>query len=117
MARQGILTAAIVHEQLAGEIPRNRHWAPNEQILVDNSELSCYVPAEFDGHFEPTVPCGERVSKGQRIALLHDFNRIDEAPAEIVAPHDGFVICQAWQAKVFRGQVISVVSVPRPWMD
>lgn len=117
MARQGILTAAIVQEQLQGDIPRNQHWASAEQTLVDNSELSCYVPATFDGHFEPTVTCGERVSKGQRIALLHDFNRIDEPPREIIAPHDGFVICQAWAAKVFRGQVISVVSIPRPWMD
>jgi predicted deacylase len=117
MARQGILTAAIVHEQLDGEIPRNRHWAAGEQILVDNSELACYVGAEFDGHFEPTVPCGEKVTAGQPIGLLHDFDRIDDPATLITAPHNGYVICQGWNAKVFRGQVISVVSVPRPWME
>ena len=117
MARQGILTACIAHEQLQGELPKNQHWAPAEQILVDNSELSCYVPAEFTGHFEPCVPCGDKVSKGQRIGLLHDFDRIDAPAAEISAPHDGYVISQAWNAKVFRGQVVSVVSIPRPWMS
>jgi predicted deacylase len=58
MARQGILSAAIGHEQLAGKI-QNRHFPAAEQILVDNSELSCYVPAEFAGHFEPVVSCGD----------------------------------------------------------
>jgi N-alpha-acetyl-L-2,4-diaminobutyrate deacetylase len=117
MARQGILTAAIVHEQLDAELPPNRHYKPAEQILVDNSELSCYVPAEFDSHFEPLVECGSAVKKSERIGFLHDFDRIDDPASEILAPHDGYVISQAWNAKVFRGQVVSVVSIPRPWMD
>ena len=117
MTRQGILSALIMHEQMTGVLPENVHFPASEQILVDNSEHSCYVPAPFDGHFEPICLCGKLVEKGERIAFMHDFNRIDEPAAEIVAPHDGYVICQAWSAKVFRGQVISVVSIPQPWMS
>ncbi len=117
MTRQGILTAAIRHEQLRGEVPPNQHFAREKQILVDNSELSCYVNAPFDGHFEPTCYCGDFVKAKQRIGYHHDWNHIDSAPAEVLAPHDGYVICQAWKAKVIRGQVVSVVSRPVPWSN
>jgi predicted deacylase len=116
MARQGILTACVMHEQLDMPSPKQEHHQGSEQVLTDNSELSCYINARFDGHFEPTVDCGARVSIGQTIGRLHDFNRIDEPASAITAPHDGFVICQAWNARVFRGQVVSVVSIPQPWM-
>jgi len=117
MARQGILSAAIRHEQYAGALPENRHYARADQLLVDNSEASCYVPAQFSGHFEPTVLCGDLVKPKQQIGFLHDFNHIDATPQEILAPHEGYVICQAWGAKVECGQVVSVVSIPIPWQE
>jgi predicted deacylase len=117
MARQGILAAAIEHGQYAGEQPKNQHCPREKQVLVDNSEPACYVPAPFDGHFEPLVDCGEYVKKAQRIGWQHDFNRLDAPAVEILAPHDGVVLCQAWTAKVFRGQVVSVVSIPVPWLE
>ncbi len=115
MCRQGVLSAAVRHEQLDGPPPEHKHCPPREQILVDNSDLSCYVLAPHDGHFEPIGFCGDRVAKGARIGFVHDFNHIDAPPAEISAPHDGYVVCQAWGAKVSRGQVVSVVSTPRAW--
>lgn len=116
MARQGILSAAIRHEQLAAPLPANAHCPREEQILVDASDLKCYVRAPFEGHFEPSVRCGDKVAQGQLIGFVHDFNHIDDAPARIVAPHEGYVVSQAWQAKVLSGQVISVVPVKREWM-
>jgi len=115
MTRQGVLSACIGHEQLRGTLPKNRHAPRSEQILVDNSDLSCYVAAPFEGHFEPIVNCGDLVKPRQKIGLLHDFNRIDDPPCDVLAPHDGYVICQAWRTKVMRGQVVTVVSVPVPW--
>jgi predicted deacylase len=115
MARQGILTAAVKQGVLRGEPPPNRHCPAGEQIMVDTADPLCSFLAPFEGLFEPTVELGARVTKGQRVGFLHDFNRIDEAPFEIPAPHDGYVICQAWNARVLQGQVISQVGKPLEW--
>jgi len=112
MARQGVLTAAVRHEQMRGPAPQNRHFAPSEQLLVDTSDPACSLLADFDGHFEPCVPLGQRVARGDRIGYLHDFVRLDEAPVDLLAPHDGYMVCQAWGARVFAGQVIAQVAKP-----
>ena len=116
MARQGVLTAAIRHEQLAGAIPPHKHCPREQQMLTDASELSCFVSSPIEGHFEPLVKCGERVACGAPVGFVHDFNRIDEPPVEIRAPHEGYVLSQAWGAKVFGGQTVSVIAPRREWM-
>jgi predicted deacylase len=108
MCRQGVLTAAVRHEQMCGPAPANRHF--KEQITVDTSDPASTTLAAFEGHFEPVVGLGQKVSRGERLAWLHDFGRIDDAPFEIAAPHDGYVMCQAWGARVFAGQVVSQVG-------
>ncbi|MBI2193354.1 MAG: succinylglutamate desuccinylase/aspartoacylase family protein [Planctomycetes bacterium] len=115
MGKQGILAAAVRQGLLRGDLPPNRHCPRSEQVLVDNSDLDCYVLSPFEGHFEPAVPCGGWVAKEQLIGWVHDFDRIDDPPVELKSPHDGFVLCQAWQATVFRGEVVSVVSRRRDW--
>ena len=108
MCRQGVVAAAVRHGQMRGPAPANRHF--QEQVIVDTADPASTTLAPFDGHFEPCAALGQRVSRGERLAWLHDFGRIDEAPHEIVAPHDGYVICQAWGARVFAGQVVSQVG-------
>ncbi len=115
MARQGILTAAVRQGQLRGEPPPNRHCPAAEQVLVDTSDPASSLLAAFDGHFEPSVDLGQRVAPGQRVGWLHDFNRIDDAPVELLAPHEGYVLCQAWSARVVQGQVITQVARPAGW--
>jgi predicted deacylase len=110
MCRQGVLSAGALHGQLRGPAPANRHF--KEQILVDTSDPSSTTLAAFDGHFEPCVGLGQEVTRGERVAWLHDFTRIDDAPLEIVAPNEGYVMCQAWGARVFAGQVISQIGKP-----
>jgi N2-acetyl-L-2,4-diaminobutanoate deacetylase len=105
MCRQGVLAAAVRHGQLRGPAPENRHF--KEQIVVDTSDPSSSTLAAFDGHFEPCAPLGAKIARGERVGRLHDFVRIDDPPLEIAAPHDGYVVCQAWGARVFAGQVIS----------
>lgn len=108
MCRQGVVTAAVRHEQLRGPAPANKHY--KEQITVDTADPASTTLAPFDGHFEPVAGLGQKVSRGERLAYVHDFGRIDEAPVEVTAPHDGYVVCQAWGARVFAGQVISQVG-------
>ena len=33
----------------------------------------------------------------------------------LLAPHDGYIICQAWGAKVIQGQVITQVGKVLDW--
>ena len=97
-----------------GEAPSGNCPAA-EQVMVDTSTAGASVLAPRDGLFEPTVGLGERVTENQRVAWLHDFNRIDEPPLELRAPFDGYIICQAWNARVVQGQVITQVGKPVPW--
>ena len=77
---------------------------------MDTSDPASTTLAAIDGHFEPCAGLGQKVAHGERLAVLHDFARLDDAPLEIVAPHDGYVMCQAWGARVFAGQVVSQVG-------
>jgi N2-acetyl-L-2,4-diaminobutanoate deacetylase len=114
MAKRGVLAAAVRHGQLRGELP-GAHFQGDAQLLVDASDPASSLLSPVEGHFEPAVPLGGAVKKGDRLAWLHDFNRIDDAPVEVMAPHDGYVICQAWGAKVLQGQVITQVGKPSSW--
>jgi predicted deacylase len=116
MAKQGILTAAIRQGQLRGVVPPNRHCPHAEQLLLDSSDPSSSLFARTPGHFEPTVSCGDQVEEGQVVGYLHDFERVDDPPVELLAPHDGCVLCQAWGARVATGQIITQVGKSVEWM-
>jgi N-alpha-acetyl-L-2,4-diaminobutyrate deacetylase len=106
-ARQGVLAAAIHNGQLRGDVEPIDHHADGTQRLVGNSAA---VTAPYPGHYEPLFDCGEVVSKGTTVGLLHDFYRMDEDPYECVAGIDGIVISQAWGARVDQGQTILMVA-------
>jgi predicted deacylase len=114
MSRQGVVNAAIRQGQLRGEM-MNKNYPPSEQVMVDTSDPASNFLAPLDCLFEPTVELGQKVTRGQRVAWLHDFQRIDEPPIELVAPHDGYIICQAWGARVIQGQVITQIGKPLEW--
>ena len=116
--RQGVLAAAIHNGQLEGEIEPFGHHADGTQHRVEIVERHCFVPAPFSGHYEPLVDCGDRVSEGQIVGLLHDFEHIDAAPYEVRAALDGIVVVQAFGAAVAQtygapitqGQHVAVVG-------
>lgn len=114
MGRQGVLNAAIREGQLKGE-PLDLNYKASEQVLVDTSHPDSNHLAPYDGVFEPLVKLGESVKKGQPLAWLHDFQRIDDPPLELAAAHDGYVICQAWNARVIQGQVITQIGRALEW--
>ena len=115
MCRQGLLMAAVLHDQLRGPAPPNAHTPADHQRLIDNSERECYLAAVQDGYFEPVLDLGCGVTKGQRIAWLHDFDDLSAPPIELAAPHDGFISTLAWGARVVQGQSVAVVSRPKEW--
>ena len=108
-ARQGVLAAAIHHDQLRGAIAPIGHHADGTQVVVTDSSA---VAAPYPGHYEPLLDCGKEVRQGQTVGLLHDFYRLDEDPFEVVAGIDGVVVSQAWGARVQQGQTILLVARP-----
>ncbi len=114
MSRQGVINAAIRNGQLRGE-PMDRNYPAAEQVMVDTSDPASNFLAPYDAVFEPTVELGQKVAKGQRVAWLHDYDRIDEAPLELTAPHEGYIICQAWNSRVIQGQVITQIGKSMDW--
>ena len=102
-ARHGVLAAAIHHHLLRGEIEPIGHHADGTQRLVSHG---CSVHAPYPGHFEPLLECGEGVERGQTVALLHDFFRLDEEPFPVVSSVDGIITSLAWGARVVQGQTL-----------
>ena len=114
MSRQGVVNAAIKYGQLRGEV-MDRNVPAAEQVMVDTSDPASNFLAPYDAVFEPTVELGQKVKRGERVAWLHDYDRIDEAPLELVAGHDGYIICQAWNSRVIQGQVITQIGKSMEW--
>jgi N2-acetyl-L-2,4-diaminobutanoate deacetylase len=108
--RQGVLAAAIHHGQLRGEIQPIGHHRDGTQRAAAMVDRECFTVAPFAGHYESIVDCGQEVSRGQTVGLLHDFDRIDEDPWPATAGVDGIVVAQAWCAPIPRGQHIVVVG-------
>jgi N-alpha-acetyl-L-2,4-diaminobutyrate deacetylase len=108
--KRGVLSAAMRHGQLRSGSAKLDPPEVATARTVSAVRRECVVPAPWPGHFEPLLDCGARVSAGQTVALLHDFNRIDELPWPVRAGVDGYVLAQAWGAVVRQGQHILVVG-------
>lgn len=108
--RQGVLAAAIHHDQLRGEIQPIAHHKDGTQRKVAMVDRECFTVAPFAGHYEPLLECGANVQRGDIVGLLHDFDHIDLDPWPARAGIDGIVVAQAWVAPILRGQHIVVVG-------
>jgi predicted deacylase len=108
--RQGVLAAAIHHDQLRGEIEPIAHHKNGTQRKVAMVDRECFTVAPFAGHYEPLLECGANVKQGDVVGLLHDFDHIDTDPWPACAGIDGVVVAQAWVAPIQRGQHIVVVG-------
>jgi len=108
--RQGVLAAAIHHEQLRGEIQPIAHHKDGTQRKVAMVDRECFTVAPFAGHYEPLLDCGANVKRGDVVGLLHDFDHIDTEPWPARAGLDGVVVAQAWVAPIQRGQHVVVVG-------
>lgn len=116
MTMQGIRYAMSVEGIVATPPPALAHVPPADQVLADTSAPACSLLAPWDGIFEPLVQLGAFVTAGQVVAQLHDFQRLDEPPLVLRAPHAGPILCQAWEAEVKQGQVITQVGQVTAWM-
>jgi predicted deacylase len=82
----------------------------DRQRLVSAIDINRYVTAPVSGISEPLVPIGAFVRRGQPVARIHDFERIDEPPVEIRADGDGYVMCRKFRAATEQGEVVMVIA-------
>lgn len=85
--------------------------------LVRAEHLDAYIPSPSDGVWEPVVAPGEEVKQGQLLGRLHDFADHTSAPADILAPRDGWVIMLHLSARPRRGQTLFVIAENVDWRE
>jgi predicted deacylase len=101
MRHYGLLDEPVVDLTLPGL---------DRQRVVSATDIDRYVTAPVSGISEPLVPVGAPVVKGQPVARIHDFERIDEPPVEILADGDGYVMCRKFRAATEQGEVVMVIA-------
>jgi predicted deacylase len=82
----------------------------DRQRVVSATDLDRYVTAPVSGISEPLVEVGDWVTAGQPVTRIHDFERFDEPPVEIVADGDGYVMCRKFRAATEQGEVVMVIA-------
>ena len=82
----------------------------DRQRVVSATNLDRYVTAPVSGISEPVVEVGAFVHAGQPVTRIHDFERLNEPPLEIVADGDGYVMCRKFRAVTEQGEVVMVIA-------
>ena len=84
--------------------------------LVDARDLEDYVPSPQQGIWEPLVDLGDAVKEGQLLGRLHRFTDHSEAPVEVRAHRNGFVVMMCGTAQCAEGSTLYVVAreIPAP---
>ncbi|MDQ3692796.1 MAG: succinylglutamate desuccinylase/aspartoacylase family protein [Chloroflexota bacterium] len=82
----------------------------DRQRILSATNLDRYVTAPVSGINEPLVNVGAFVQEGQPVTRIHDFERFDEPPVEIVADGDGYVMCRKFRAATEQGEVVMVIA-------
>jgi N2-acetyl-L-2,4-diaminobutanoate deacetylase len=112
-ARHGVRAVAIAEGQLAGSIELIDHHAAGTQEYVSYADRRCVSVATKSGLFEPVLELGSKVSAGQTLGYLHNFELIDEEPTAIRAQVDGVFFACAFRAPILQGKHVALVAVPR----
>lgn len=104
----GILAhlGALPASALQGRDPSGR--VPSQIVRVD--DLSHYVYADDAGVMEPAVDVGSTIEKGALLGWLHLIERVEREPIAIHAPTGGMVVCRNGQARVERGDLLTMIG-------
>lgn len=107
---EGIKNVMRHYGLLDGEIQRVAPERPTPPRLVAAVNLDEYIPAPVTGVYEPLLPVGSPVKRGQQVARLYDFERVGEPGIPIYAPNDGYILMQAFQAPTPKGATMLVIA-------
>jgi N2-acetyl-L-2,4-diaminobutanoate deacetylase len=112
-AKHGVRAVAIAEGLLAGSVESIDHLATGTQMYVSFADRRCVCIATKSGIFEPVLAIGTKVSAGQTLGYLHNFELIDEEPTAIRAQVDGVFFACAIRAPILQGKHVALVAVPR----
>jgi len=109
-AHHGVLNVMRLHGLVRGALEPLLPPEYARQRLVSSADLETWITAPISGITEPLVALGAYVKKGQPVALIHDFERIDEPAVEIPANLDGYLLVRRFRAHTTQGDVVAVVG-------
>ncbi len=109
-AHHGVLNVLRHHGLAAGAIERLLPPEYDTQRFVASTDLEAWLTAPITGISEPLVPLGAFVKKGQAVAAIHDFERIDEPGVPIRADRDGYLLVRHFRAHTPQGAVVAVIG-------
>lgn len=85
----------------------------DRQRVVDNPPIDGWLTAPIGGVVEHAVPVGSRVRRGQLVARIHDFERIDEPGCDMYADRDGFLLARRFRSHTSQGDIVLVIVSER----
>lgn len=96
----------LLNEPIESVVPA---WVDRQRV-ISQTDIDRYITAPCDGISEPVVPVGTFVHAGDLVSQIHDFDCPDEAPVEIRADLDGYVMCRKFRARTVQGEVVMVIA-------
>ncbi len=109
-AYEGIKNVMRHYGVLPGAITRVDPARPHPPRLVAAIHLDSYIPAPFNGVWEPLHDFGGFVEAGQVVGRLYDFDRVDAPPFEVLAPRTGYIMLQPFQVPIQKGSTMIVIG-------
>lgn len=96
----------LLDEPVVSNVPA---WVDRQRV-ISQTNIEHYVTAPVGGISEPVAPVGAFVRAGDLVTSIHDFDRIDEAPVNVHADLDGYVMCRKFRARTAQGEVVMVIA-------
>jgi predicted deacylase len=109
-AHRGVLNVMRHHGLMPGAVEPLLPPEYDKQRFVASTDLDAWMTAPISGISEPLVPLGAFVKQGQPVAVIHDFERIDEPGVEIRANMDGYLLVRHFRAATPQGAVVAVIG-------
>lgn len=109
-AHTGILNVLRHYGMLDGAIEPVDPSRGRPPRLVAATSLEDYVPAPVSGVFEPLHEVGAAVGAGELVGRLYDFERVGAPALEVLAPRDGYILMQPFQAPTQKGATMLVIA-------
>lgn len=81
-----------------------------EHIYLDMISGYAHVMANRDGIYRTFIDVGDRVEKGQLMALLYSLDDVETDPVELKAPITGIVVTRRALSRASRGEYIFTVA-------